>query len=61
MDWVFIAFGLVCFFAGYQVQNLFELILDKKQFTQEEWEEEQKSNKEKVAQWREEQKRRGDL
>jgi hypothetical protein len=43
MDWVFIAFGLVCFFAGYQVQNLFELILDKKQFTQEEWEEEQRN------------------
>ena len=43
MDWVFIAFGLVCFFAGYQVQNLFELILDKKQYTQDEWEEEQRN------------------
>jgi len=42
MDWVFIAFGLVCFFAGFQTKNLFELIFDQKQLSDEEWEEEQK-------------------
>ena len=42
MDWTFILGCCVSFAAGFLTKDLFELIFDQKQMSDEEWEEEQK-------------------
>jgi hypothetical protein len=42
MDWTFIIGCCVSFAAGFLTKDLFELIFDQKQMSDEEWKEEQK-------------------
>ena len=49
-----LAVAVFFYFVGAQL--LHSLLGDRAEKTQEEWEEEQKSNEEKVAKWRDEQK-----